>query len=124
MKLSMLPGLFAMVQLPTQASIPGWALEGDFFSVTRTHEELSLVCLQANVPQGVQKIDLNWHCLKLHGPFEFSQTGVLLAVLEPLAQAQIGIFAVSTFDTDYVLVKAQDIDSAMTALRTLGHEVF
>jgi len=101
--------------------VPECALCGAFFSVTSTGEELSIVCPGAQVPSDVVH-ENGWACLKLHGPFPFSETGVLASFVRPLSERAIPIFAVSTFDTDYVLVKQECIEKAVQALREAGHE--
>jgi uncharacterized protein len=124
LNLSLLEGRFAVLQLEPNSSVPAWALEGEFFSVSKTSEELSIVCLELNVPNNSDmRLARDWVCLKLQGPFEFSLTGILLSVLEPLAQAEIGIFALSTFNTDYVLVKTENLEKAIVALEAAGHSV-
>jgi uncharacterized protein len=124
LNLSLLEDRFAVVQLEPSASIPTWALEGDFFSVSKTTEELSIVCLESNVPTNSNvRLERDWACLKLQGPFEFSLTGILLSVLEPLAQVNVGIFALSTFNTDFVLVKSGHLEKAIVALEGAGHSV-
>jgi hypothetical protein len=121
-ELTLLPGTFAMVRLATGASVPPWATAGHFFSVTRTSEELSVVCLANQVPAGV-KSETGWRALKVRGPFALSEIGVLAALAAPLAHAGISLLAISTFDTDYLLVSDKDLNAAITALRTAGHEV-
>lgn len=101
--------------------MPEWASGGPFVSVTRTAEELSVVCRRESVPEGV-KAETGWGCLKLEGPFAFSEVGILLSVLEPLSGAGIPIFAVSTFDTDYVLIKQEFHGRATEILMGAGHE--
>jgi uncharacterized protein len=124
LNLSLLEGHFVVLQLEPSASIPTWALEGEFFTVSKTGEELSIVCLESNVPANLElRIERDWVCLELQGPFEFSLTGILLSVLEPLARANVGIFALSTFNTDYVLVKAEHLEQAIVALEGVGHRV-
>ncbi len=120
--LSVLPGEYAVCQLPTDHAIPAWASAGELFSVTRTPDELSLVCAASSVPAGVRHA-AGWAALKLHGPFDFSLTGILAGVLNPLHTAGVGIFALSTFDTDYVLVQAAQLQLAVSALRGAGHTV-
>jgi uncharacterized protein len=122
LKLNVIHGLFAVVQLPAEAEVPSWAYGPGFFTVTRTDEELSVLCLADRVPEQ-QAGERGWACLQLAGPFEFSLTGILLSVLEPLAQAGVGIFAISTFNTDYVLVKDHQLATAVAALRGAGHIV-
>lgn len=120
--LSVLPGQYAVCQLAADAVPPVWAMQGEFWTISRTADELSVVCEENLVPTGVQS-QKGWAALKLHGPFEFTLTGILASVLNPLRDANIGIFALSTFDTDYVLVPADKLSMAIKALREAGHEV-
>jgi uncharacterized protein len=121
LKFSQVPGSFAVCRLPAKAAVPEWALQGSFFSVTRTHDELSIVCLAAQVPPELHP-ETDWACLKLEGPFPFSETGILTSFVQPLSDRAIPIFAVSTFDTDYVLVKHAWVEKAVEALQAAGHE--
>lgn len=89
--------------------------------MTRTREELSIVCPESSLPPGASA-ERGWIALKLAGPFPFTLTGVLAAFIQPLAEAKIGIFAISTFDTDYVLIKRENVDAAIAALVGAGHE--
>lgn len=100
--------------------MPDWALGAGFFSATRTSDELSVVCDEGRVPADV-RVERAWVGLKLEGPFPFAMTGVLASFLQPLAEAGISIFAVSTFDTDYVLVKREKLERAIAVLSTAGH---
>jgi len=115
-----LEGTFAVCRLAPTAAIPEWSLRGGFFSITRTADELSLVCAEAQVPAGVPA-EFGWSCLQLQGPFPFAMSGVLAAFIEPLAEAGIGIFAISTFDTDCVLVKADRLRATIAKLEEAGH---
>jgi len=108
-------------RLAANADIPEWVQTTKFQSVTRTADELSIVCTENNLPGDVIA-ERGWVALKLEGPFPFSMTGVLASFLQPLAQARIPIFAISTFDTDYVLLKHQDLERAIAALSAAGHE--
>lgn len=121
--LRVLEGRLAVCQLEAGVEIPGWATVESFFSVTRTEDELSIVCPEERVPEGVTH-EQGWRALKLEGPFELSMVGVLSSVAAPLARAGASIFAVSTFDTDYVLVREEQVDSAVDALREHGHRVY
>ena len=122
LRISLLVGQMSVCRLDGASEVPNWALQGGFFSVTRTSEELSVVCPEGAAPEGV-RCEGGWRVLKLAGPFEFSEVGVLLSVAWPLAEAGVGIFVVSTFDTDYVHVKEEQLGSAVAALRGRGHEV-
>lgn len=120
--LSVLRGEYAVSRLDPAAAPPAWAMAGELWTVSCTPDELSVLCLAAQVPEGVQT-QKGWAALKLHGPFPFNLTGVLASVLNPLKDAGIGIFALSTFDTDYVLVSQEQLAQAVAALRAAGHLV-
>jgi uncharacterized protein len=120
--LSVIDALFAIVKLSPDAAIPGWATSGGFFSVTRNSEELSLVVSETNVPATVEAAR-GWRMLKVHGPFAFNEVGILAALVNPLARIGVGIFAISTFDTDYLLVQQEEIPAAIEALQHAGHRI-
>lgn len=111
-----------MVRLAANASLPAWATAGDFFSVTRTSEEFSVVCPANQVPSSLTA-ETGWRALKVQGPFALSEIGVLAALTTPLAHAQVSLFAISTFDTDYLLVREEKLEAAIAALRAAEHEV-
>lgn len=115
-----LPGLFAVARLETASPIPTWATGREFFSVTRTPQELSIVAPDEAVPARVRAAR-GWRAVKLEGPFEFSAVGVLAAVTGPLAEAGISVFAIATFDTDYVLVREENLKKAVEVLERAGH---
>jgi len=102
--------------------IPSWATQGSFFSVTRTSQELSIIAAQSLTPADVQS-QRGWRAFKVHGPFAFSETGVLSALAAPLAEAKIAVFVVSTFDTDYLLVASSDLEAAILALEGAGLKI-
>jgi uncharacterized protein len=120
LKFNVLPQRFAVCQLANDAPLPAWAIAGGIFSVMRNADELSIVCEEARVPAG-NRIEQGWRALKLEGPFPFSMTGVLSSFLHPLGEAGISIFALSTFDTDYVLVKQDQLERALEVLERAGH---
>ncbi len=121
--LTILAGEYAVSRLaPDTPALPAWALVGPWYSITRTADEISIVCPAAAVPDDVTT-ERGWRMFVLTGPFPFGLTGILAAVLAPLATAAIPIFALSTFDTDYVLVKAGDLERAAATLRAAGHVV-
>jgi uncharacterized protein len=118
--LEVVTGNYAIHRLASDSSIPDWALNATgFLSITRTSDELSIVCQTLEL-EGVRQ-DSGWACLKLIGPFAFDLTGILSSVLNPLRDAEIGIFAISTFDTDYVLVKLEHLERAVLTLKNAGH---
>jgi len=120
--LSVLPGTFMICRLEPEAVIPSWASVGRFVSITRTEDELSIVCADANV-SGSIKSDRGWRCFKVEGPLDLSLTGVLAALTRPLAEARINIFAISTYDTDYLLVKEEKLAQAKEVLTQSGYRL-
>lgn len=118
--LTLLPETLAVCRLAPDAPLPDWAVAGPFFAVTRTRDELSVVCQQEQIPDGVT-CQPGWRCLQVAGPLNFSLTGVLASLALPLAQAGVSIFALSTYDTDYLLVSETALDAALAALRNAGH---
>lgn len=118
---SVQPNTWTVVQLPPTDALPTWALNAPgFVSITRTDDELSIVCAESVVPDGL-RCELGWSALKLQGPFPFAQVGVLASFTAPLAQASVSLFAISTFDTDYILVKTTSLAAACDALVAAGH---
>ncbi|NIM95496.1 MAG: ACT domain-containing protein [Anaerolineales bacterium] len=122
LKLEVLQWQLAICRLDPGDPIPQWALECPFFSVTRTPEELSILCCEDSIPPEIQH-EGGWRGMKVQGPLPFTLTGVISSLSDPLAEAGIPIFVLSTFDTDYVLVKWIDLDRAVIVLREEGHEV-
>ncbi|MES2127002.1 MAG: ACT domain-containing protein [Pseudomonadota bacterium] len=113
----------AVVRLDPESDIPAWALvRSHFSSISRTPDELSIVCDESQVPDGA-RIEGGWRALKVEGPLDFGLTGILAAIADPLARAGVSIFAISTFDTDYVLVKDDKVNVALAALCAAGHFV-
>jgi len=119
---TLLDGSFAVVKLGPMEETPSWAGGGPFVSVTRTDEELSVVCREGRVPGGARS-ERGLKCLKVEGPFDFAAVGVVASFASALAIAAVSIFVVSTFDTDYLLVKEADLDKAAAVLREAGHRV-
>ena len=119
------PGEYAVVRLPADAAVPAELLEpGEgFVSVTRTPEELSVICPAGREPAGSTAAEDGWRLLSVRGPLEFTLTGIIAALASELAAAGVTLFSMSTFDTDHILVRAGDLDDAVTALRDSGHEV-
>ena len=121
--LSLLPDNYSICRLGPAADIPPWALAGNYFSITRTEEELSLVCSQEVVPDGVL-CEKGWRCIMVVGPLDFSLTGILASLTASLAEVGISVFAISTFDTDYLLVKADNLKRAVLKLQEAGHRFY
>ena len=120
--LSVMEGLYAIAKFPCDVEIPAWATGSTFFSVTRTLDELSVVSAEASVPGGLDA-SRGWRMLKVQGPFAFEETGVVAALANPLARVGVGIFVISTFDTDYLLVQQEEIPVAVETLEHAGHKI-
>lgn len=113
---------YGVCRLGKTQLIPEWAQNSDFFSITRTSDELSIVCIEESIPDNV-KCEKDWRILKVQGPLDFSLIGILASISTVLAQKGISIFAISTYDTDYILVKNKDIDNAIKSLIKERYEV-
>ena len=122
LKFRLISGSFAICRLSAADPIPQWATKGIFTSITRTSDELSIVCHAENVPPE-HKPEVPWTCLKIEGPFAFSEIGILQSFIRPLVESGISIFTISTFDTDYVLVQESFTEAACRALRNEGHRL-
>jgi hypothetical protein len=120
--LSLLSNQYVILRLAADAETPKWAANGEFFSVTRTSDELSIVTAFTNVPAQMSS-DSKWRVLKVHGPFALNEVGVLAALVAPLSKAAISIFVISTYDTDYLLINEKQCDAAISALENEGHSV-
>jgi hypothetical protein len=115
------PTALAVCRLDPADPVPTW-IGGSFWSVTRTADELSVICPAAEVPTGV-KAESPWRSLRVAGTLDFSMVGVLASLAAPLAQAGISIFVISTFDSDYLLVRSPDLGQTIAALAAAGHQV-
>jgi uncharacterized protein len=120
--LDLRPGEYALSQLPAGSGLPAFPPTDSLISITSTAEEISIVTLAEIAPAGA-KLDDGWRLLTVRGPLEFTLTGIMAALAGTLAAAGVPIFAMSTFDTDHVLVKETDLDRAIGALREAGHDV-
>jgi hypothetical protein len=118
--LCLLPDRFAVCRLDADAELPSWASSPTFLSITRTHDELSIVCEEHRVTGDVRVVR-GWRCIKVEGPIPFETTGVAASLTAPLGAAGISVFLIATFDTDYLLVQDNMLGAALDALREAGH---
>ena len=122
-ELSVLSGDFVVCRLTPSAPVPSGALEtAEFVAITRTSDELSIICRERQAPPGAAT-PVRWHALKVHGPFPFDTIGVLASLAQALANAKVSLLAISTHDTDYLFVRAAELAHAVRALRHEGHTV-
>jgi hypothetical protein len=115
-------GSFAICRLEPRAAAPSWATTGDLISITHTADEVSVVCRQDAIPEGILS-ERGWCCLRVVGTIPFSVVGVLASLTAPLAEVGISVFAISTFNTDYLLVKADNLERAIDILRQQDHTI-
>ncbi|WP_410510253.1 ACT domain-containing protein [Methanosarcina hadiensis] len=124
--LSVLKGRFSILRLEKISEVPAWVYESDFFSITQTPEELSVVCQENSIPGNIPaniKVERSWSSLKIEGPLDFGLTGIVAGISTILADNNISLFAISTYDTDYILIKERDLRRATEALTQAGHEI-
>lgn len=122
LRLVLLPDAVAICRLAPDEAVPAWATAAPYWSVTRTPDELSIVCPESAVPADVQA-SRSWRALRVEGPVPLDQTGVLASITAPLAAAHVSVFALATYDTDYVLIPAAQRNAALAALDAAGHEI-
>ena len=121
--LELLPDTLAVCRLEAGAKVPDWTESSSrFLTVSRTAEELSITAVESAVPAGMP-CERDYRAFRVRGPLPLDLIGILAAIAEPLAEAGLSIFAISTFDTDYVLVKGRDLAAAVAALARAGHQL-
>lgn len=122
LKIRLLQGIYAVCQISNREKVPSWVEEKGFFSVTKTEDEISVVMLQDKISKEI-KAEKDWRILKVEGTLDFSLIGILAKISSVLAENQISIFVISTFNTDYILVKEENIEKAMAVLNLEGYEI-
>jgi hypothetical protein len=122
LNMTLLKDRFGVCRLDENEAIPKWAVDSTFFSITKTMDELSVVCEQKRVPENI-RCERDWFALKVEGPLDFSLVGILARISSILSKEEISIFAISTYDTDYILVKEKDVEKAINVLIKDGYEI-
>ncbi len=122
MRLAVEPDRLGICRFGAGAPVPLWAFTGVFSAVIRTRDELSVVCEETIIPAG-SRCERGWRAIKVQGPLPFTATGVLASLAVPLGKAGISIFVLSTFDTDYILVKEEGLAAAVEVLGAAGHTI-
>ncbi len=122
-RFSVFDGRFCVCRLPAGADIPAFPTGARIYSVTRTPEEISIICDEAFAPT-IGEIERTWRVLMVEGPLEFALKGILVSLLNPLNDAKVSVFALSTYNTDYILVQEHVLERAVGALEGAGHERF
>ena len=122
LQLSLLKDRYGICSLPATAPIPDWALKESLVSITRTEQELTIVCRLDLIPSQY-KCDLNWRCFRVDGTFDLNQIGVISSISSPLADAGISIYVISTYKTDYFLIQEDKLDQTISVLSNSGHSI-
>lgn len=122
LNLRLLEKKYGVCRLSKDEAIPKWGYKGEFFSITKTDDEVSIVTEEENIPEDI-KCERQWRILKIEGPLDFSLVGILSKISTLLAENSISIFAISTYDTDYILVKEQCIEKAIEVLNNNNYYV-
>ena len=120
LKLNILAGLFTIHRFSANHEIPEQIYKSNFYSISKTEDELSIVC-HSSIRLNSEKSETGWSCIKVLGPLEFSLTGILADISAVLANAEISLFAISTFDTDYILIKSEMLPFATETLQLSGY---
>lgn len=123
MDLRLLSETFAIARLAADAPVPAWVGGQEFLAVVRTRNELSIVCREDTVPLTLTEVQRGFRCLAVVGSLDFSQTGIIAQLTQPLANAGLSIFGISTYDTDHILVRNEDLEAARAALQAAGHTI-
>jgi hypothetical protein len=121
-RLRTLSDIFAIIRLDPDDAVPDWVYDSPFWSVTRSDSELSIVCSEEDLPDET-RAERGWCALELIGPLDFTLTGVVASLVSPLADDEVPIFVLSTFETDYLLVREADFPRAVASLRAAGHSI-
>ena len=120
--MKVLDGRFAVCRLAPSDPVPSWP-RGSFVSITRTPDELSIICAEDAVPEGEPRVERDWGAMRVEGPMPFDMVGIAAAITAPIAAANISLLLVGTFDTDYLLVKADAFTRAIDALKAAGIDI-
>jgi len=121
---TLLKDTYCIYRFDAGSPFPYWLDNSDFYSVTKTHDELSVVSKQVETKHDDRiRTDRNWRILKINGPLQLSQIGIIADISELLKRNEIPIFEISTFDTDYILVRKNDLEKAVLALAEAGHQI-
>ena len=118
--LELLDDTFTIHRFSSSARIPEEVFGEAFFNIVKTKEELSIVC-RNSLTLNSERCNQGWSCIKVSGPLDLNTTGILAKLSKVLAEALVSIFAISTYDTDYILVKADKAAEAVAALKSLGY---
>jgi hypothetical protein len=122
--LTILKDIYAIYRFDRNSEVPEWIESSDFYSFTRTRDEISIVCKQSDIkPPDKVIFDRNWKIIKVRGPLSLSLTGIIADIAGILGKSKIPVFTISTYDTDYILVKEENLDNAITTLKNNSYKI-
>lgn len=122
LSLKLLPDRMTVCRFDPAAAVPDWIDPSGFYAVIRTDEELTIICAEAIVARGTTR-EAGWRCFKVRGPLDFSEIGIIFSLTQPLTQNRVPVFVISTFDTDYFMVKERDLAKTIEVLTSAGHRM-
>jgi len=122
LSLKILPDRMAVCRFDPTVAVPDWIDQSGFYSITCTEHELTIVCAETLVARGT-KSEIGWRCFKVEGSLDFSEIGIIFSLTQPLAENSVSVFVISTFDTDYFMVKEKDLAITVDVLTAAGHQV-
>ena len=122
LSLKILPERMAVCRFDASEPLPKWLDVSDFYSVTRTRDELTVVCREDSVVPGTVG-ENGWRCIGVQGVLDFSEIGIIFTITQPLAKNGVSVFVISTYDTDYFLVKEKELPKTIDALTAAGHRI-
>jgi hypothetical protein len=120
--IDILPDNYSIFRFSSESEIPDWIYSSDFYSITKTKDEISVVAFQTDEAAGLQ-CNRDWRVLKIAGPLDFSLIGIVANISTALSDKKIPVFIISTYDTDYILVKQNDLFAGIKALEEIGHKI-
>jgi uncharacterized protein len=123
MTIIVLPNLYSIYKFRNDAVLPKWIFTSEFYSITKTKEELSIITVQKDFLSTDILVSKDWRILKIEGPLDFSLTGIIADISAVFKKHEISIFTISTYETDYIMVKQKDLDIGLDALQVNGHKV-
>lgn len=122
--LTILKDIFGIYQFESISEVPEWLESPDFYSFTKSLDEISIVCKQSVIKLPDKGIaDKNWKIIKVRGPLSLSLTGIIAEITGVLGKSKIPVFTISTYNTDYILVKEENLDEAITTLKNNGYKI-
>jgi hypothetical protein len=123
LNLIVLADKYSIYKFKNESALPDWIYSSDFYSITKTKDEISVIAIQTDSLSEDIICSKNWRIFKIAGPLDFSLVGIIADISCILKEKKISIFTISTYDTDYILVKQKDLSIGIKALKDKGHNI-